>query len=349
MAIDEAQLYQVNSWVQLAPALNSWQQNTQLFFTGVPSGLRTSLLYYADKKLSGFKTYVIPAHNNPYYTQEDDIDNIKRYGGRETDDYVQLVCGGHGKAAYSVITRDQIEQLPYDFYRIVYTNEHMKAGMHYTALDTPNLSEYDQLAVGMDCGYVDPSIISILGFKGGRWYVALRYVLKRIDFETQKQFLHHLMKVYRFSRIGIDAASGGGGMQIIHALLNHPDFTAIDYRDIVVPVMFSERIPVGYDTDGKEMTVTTKTFGANLLVQQLQQKEIVLSEVDYELVSELERMTKQRGVSGMDTYYILSEKGNGAATEDHNFASMICFCVATRDMSFQKKRRKKLGRTGGKF
>jgi hypothetical protein len=157
------------------------------------------------------------------------------------------------------------------------------------------------------------------------------------------------MEKYKFAKIGIDASSAGGGMGMIDSLLHREDFKSIKYDHVIVPVAFGERIPVGFTTDGRELSVTTKSYGASLLVQHLQEHTIRLSEVDYELVSELERITKQRGVSNDDRYFILSEKGNGASTEDHNFASMICFTIATRDLSFQQRRRRTLVRPRGRF
>lgn len=349
ITIDEAQVFLVKSWTQLSPSLNAWERNTQLFFAGVPSGLRQSLLYHAEFKLQGFKTYHVPAHNNPFYTQEDDLENIKKYGGRDTDDYQQLVLGEHGKASSAVIMRDQMAQQPFDFHRIVYTNNHIAQGIAFQTLDRPNLTEFDFLCAGIDCGYVDPTVISILGYKQGSWYVVVRYVLRRVDFRIQEDFVHWLMEKYHFAKIGIDASSAGGGMGMIDSLLHRDDFKTIDYSNVIVPVVFGERIPVGFTTDGRELTTTTKTYGASLLVQHLQEHTIVLSEVDYELVSELERITKQRGVSNDDRYFILSEKGNGASPDDHNFASMICFTIATRDLSFQRRKRRALVRPRGRF
>lgn len=349
--IDEAQLFTINAWTQLAPALNDWEQMTQVFITGVPNGLRNSLLYYAEKKLSQYKVYSVPAHNNPYYTKENNLENVKRYGGIDTDEYQQLVLGEHGKAAFSVLTRDQIKQQPYDMHKYTFTNEHITQGKHYSSvLDLLDFNKYSTLCAGIDTGYVDPTVITVMGLNDkGLWVVLVRYVLKRIDFPTQEKIIHYLHKHYKFDKIGLDIGAGGGGTQILHSFLYREDYKSVNYAETIVPVQFNERIAVGYDTEGKELTVSTKTLGAELLVQQLQQGSIILSQMDFELVSELERITKQRSMNGDDRYFILSDKGNGASTEDHNFASMICFCIATRDLSFQKKRRKRLGRTGGGY
>lgn len=236
-------------------------------------------------------------------------------------------------------------------HKYVYSNELMNQGIQYTkALELLEFPQYSMLCAGIDTGYVDPTVITVMGLNDkGVWRVLFRYALRRIDFPMQEKIIHYLHKHYKFDKIGLDIGAGGGGTQILHSFLYREDYKTADYANTIVPVQFNERIAVGYDTEGKELTVSTKTLGAGLLVQQLQQGSIVLSQMDFELVSELERITKQRSLNGDDRYFILSDKGNGASTEDHNFASMICFCIATRDLSFQKRKRKKLGRTGGGY
>jgi hypothetical protein len=130
--------------------------------------------------------------------------------------------------------------------------------------------------------------------------------------------------------------------------LYRPEYARKKYADRIIPVQFGERVIVGFNSEGKELTQTTKTLGAGLLVQSLQQNLLYLSEIDHAAISELERITKMRGISGDDRYFILSEKGNGASPHDHIFASLICWSIATRDLSFQKPKKKKLGKATGK-
>jgi hypothetical protein len=56
----------------------------------------------------------------------------------------------------------------------------------------------------------------------------------------------------------------------------------------------------------------------------------VFSELDFEAVSELERITKRTTASGADSYYILSETGTGASNNDHIFAAFICWAMVER-------------------
>lgn len=351
ISVDEAQLFNIGAWNQLNPSWNSWERKKQIFVCGVSNGLRTSLLYYADKKLSGWKRYHIPSHNNPYYDRQTDLDNIKKYGGEESDDYQQLVIGKHGAASFTVITRDQIKQDTYPFYNYRFGATEISRGVSFELhLERPELKDYVSICAGIDCGYVDPTIINVIGLnKSGIWRCLLRYKIQRVDFTVQERIIDWLDSFYKFDKIGIDAGSGGGGVQMLHSFLYRDQYKRKGYEGRIVPVQFGERIAVGFDSNGKELMQTTKTLGATLLIQRLQQRELMLSEIDHEAVSELERMTKLRGINGDDRYFILSEKGNGASENDHIFASFICWAIATRDLSFQKKRRKKLGRSGGAF
>lgn len=190
---------------------NIGEQRTQVFVCAVPNGLRTTLCYNADRKLTTWKRYRIPSHNNPYYTQEMDLENIKKYGGEDTDDYQQLVLGRHGNAAFTVITRDQITQKTYPFFTFKYTGADINKGTKFEdVLERPDLSRYTSLTAGIDCGYVDPSVISIVGLTDmGIWEYAARYVLQRVDMNTQEKIVSWLDEQYHFDKVGIDIGSGG--------------------------------------------------------------------------------------------------------------------------------------------
>lgn len=349
MSIDEAQIFGIQAWNELQPAYNSWEKEKQIVVMGVSNGLRNSLLYHADKKLSGFKRYLIPAHNNPYYSRQDDIDNLKRLGGEESDEYQQQVLGRHGTAAFAVLNRDQIKTESLDIYRYRYTGNEIQRNIPYqTHLERVAFPNYDFVVCGIDCGFVDPTIISIIGYKNGTWYMLARYIFHRVDFATQEKIIDWLDQFYHFQVIGIDIGSGGGGTQMLHSFLYRQEYSAQNYEGRIIPVQFGEKVAVGYDSEGKELTQTTKTLGASLLVQNIQAHQLVFSEHDHEAISQLERITKQKSINGDDRYFILSEKGNGASPDDHLFASLICWAIATRDMSFQKRKRKKLGKSSGK-
>jgi hypothetical protein len=71
---DETQLFPMQAYVQLRPAFNQWEANTQQFWCGVPSGGRDgNVLYFMDQRSKVFKKYRIPATENPYWRQSDHI------------------------------------------------------------------------------------------------------------------------------------------------------------------------------------------------------------------------------------------------------------------------------------
>lgn len=347
--IDEAQLYLTGAFTQLQPVLNTWEARKQMFLCGVPSGLRNSALYQTSVKSGRYKWYRVPAHNNPYYSLEDDIENRKRYGGEESDEFQQLVLGKHGTAAFSVITRDQMMTKPYPVYQYAYTGVELSAGKPFQhVLELPPITgNYVNVAFGIDTGYVDPTIISVFVLRdNGTWEIHVRYKLVRIDYPTQEKIIDWIDTLYTPDKIGMDI--GAAGVNMYHGFVNRDEFKHKNYAARMTPVQFGERVAVGYDTDGKEMMSTTKTLGATNLVQMLQQHTLVLSELDQEALSQLERITRQRSIDGSERYYILSDKGNGAAADDHLFAAFICFAIAIRDLSFMKRKRRKLGRSSGK-
>lgn len=87
---DEMQLFPLNAWTQLQPTYNSWENKRQQIHAGVPNGLRNSVLYLLDMQTPKYKKYRIPAPNNPFYTYENYLDDLRRYGGEQDDRFQQL-------------------------------------------------------------------------------------------------------------------------------------------------------------------------------------------------------------------------------------------------------------------
>lgn len=346
--IDEGQVFSLPAYRQVQPVLNKWEKNIQTLMAGVPNGLTNSALYYADQRSSTFKRYRIPAPNNPFFTEADYNAAIKDYGGIESDLFQQLVLGKWGKGSEQVITQDDIAQHKQEFYNARYTSEDKARGISYKEkLQKPDLAMYDLLYTGIDTGFVDPTIIQIFGLRQGRWELVARYRLLRIEFPEQEQIINWLDDTYHFGKIAIDLGSGGNAPAIIQSLMSRAEYKSKQYDKRILGVMFNEHTVLGYDEKGIEIKGDIKTAAAKELVQFLQGKQIALSEVDSEGLSELERIARQRGISGNDKYFILSENGKGQARADHIFSSFLTFAWAIRDMTYIKNKRKKLGRTTG--
>ena len=328
--IDEAQLYPPNAYTQLLPIINYWEPKTQLLITGVSNGLRNSVLYLVDQKDPKFKKYRIPSHNNPFYSREQDLQNLRDWGGENDDRYVQLVLGRHGSAAFQILTRDdfKVESFPFHNYRYQ-SNQKMK-GIHYhEVLGTPAIPESIQLVMAIDTGFVDPTIIQLIGMdKYHIWRTYCRYHLNRIDFTEQRKIIHWLATEYNVQTIAMDIGAGGGGAGIMHALLHEDEYKNDNYNQRIVPVIFNEKIVVGLRESGEEVADDAKSHGTKVLVIEVQSSRLVFSDVDHEGISQLERISKQKLSTGKDRYFVLSDRGSGADSNDHIYASYICFGIA---------------------
>jgi len=332
---DETQLFPLLAWTQLMPALNTWQKEKQIVAAGVHNGLRNSVLYLLDYQTPKYKKYRIPSHNNPYYTYEDDIDNIRKYGGEQDDRYQNLVLGRPGAAAFQVIPRESIITETFAFSRQVYNSGHVNKGINYDdVLQRPSLPEDTQtVVIAIDPGFVDPTIIQVIARdKKGIWRTYIRYRLIRIDFNQQQKIIDWVAHYYNAAIITIDIGAGGQGPSIMHNLMHGDEYKSRKYESRMIGVQFSEQIISGYDEEGEEIKQDTKGYAANELAKIVQEGRLIFSEFDHEGVSQLERIAKQKSTSGKDRYFVLNDKGAGADEEDHIFASYITFVMAIRNI-----------------
>lgn len=347
---DECQLFPMNAYSQLMPAYNGWEKKRQQFWAGVPNGLRNTVLYMVDQKSDKYKKYRIPSHNNPYYSKNNNIEEIKRFGGEQSDGYQQMVLGRHGSAAFQVIPRDSIITETFEFTSKLYASGHKYKGQTYAdVLTRPKLPDYlTSLVMAIDPGFVDSCIIQIMGRdKKGIWRTYIRYRLNRIDFKEQEKIIHWLAQHYNIQNIAIDIGAGGGGSGIMHSLIHGDEYKNKNYESKIRSIQFSEHIIAGYNELGEELKQDAKSFAANELAKFVQEGQLVFSEIDQEGISQMERVAKQKSMNGRDQYFVMSDKG-GKDNDDHIFASYICFMMAIREEVIYQARRK-LGKPKGAF
>lgn len=348
--IDEAQIFNLGAYTQLRPVENSWEPKVQWFISGVPSGLRNSVLYQVDQKSQQFKKYRIPSHNNPYFTREDDITRIRESGGENSDEYQQQVLGRHGSAAFQVLSAESITREPYDFfiYRYSITNKN-KGETYQDALDRPKLPDGLMFIVAaLDTGLVDPTVINVIGLDNkGIWRVYVRYRLTRIDFPEQERIFNWIDDAYHFQQIGIDIGPGGGGSGVMQGLILRDEYKHKRYAERIKGFNNSEGIVVGMDDNNQEIKQDAKSYAAENLVKRIEDGNIRFSEIDAEGTSELEKIAKIRSIGGIDRYFIMSDTGKGRGTNDHHFASMLVFALLTKDSHLVRQKKRKLGRSGG--
>lgn len=292
--------------------------------------MRNSVLYLLDHTPK-YKKYHIPAHNNPYYTYEDDLDNIRKYGGEQDDRYQQLVLGKHGQAAFQVIPRDSMVVETYPFYNFRYNSSHVLRGIKFQDhLERPRISN-DHIFMAIDPGFVDPTIIHIMGRDNkGTWRTYIRYRLTRIDFTEQELIIDWLASFYNPYCIALDIGAGGQGPSILHHLMYDDRFRGKKYDKRCIGVNFSENVIAGYDLEGEELMQDSKSYAANELSTIVQESRLIFSELDHEGMNELERVAKQKSLTGKDRYFVLSEKGTTADENDHIFAAYLVWVLGIR-------------------
>ena len=331
IAGDEMQLFPMTAFNQLQPTLNSWEPRVQEIYCGVPNGLRNSALYDLDMRRAKYKKYRIPSPNNPYFTLDDWNDALRKYGGIEEDIFQQLVLGRHGSASFQVIPRDAFVTEAFNFYSHRFSNSDKLKGKKFEdVLELHPIKDQDAILFSIDTGFSDPTIIQVIGMKNEKYRTFVRYRLTKIDYPEQERIIHYLAKHYNPSKISIDAGAGGGGAGMYQSLTTREEFSQGKYNERMVTVLFNERVPVGRTDDDTELTEVFRSWGSKELARMVTEGSIIFSEIDVEGISQLERLTRQKRITGNDHYFIMGERGNGASDEDHIFASYLCFIYSLR-------------------
>lgn len=297
-----------------------------------------------------YKRYHIPSHMNPFYSFDDDQENIRKYNGEQDDRYQQLVLGRHGQAAFQVIPRESMIVETFAFNSFQYNSGHTNKGIRFDEhLKRPALpSDVETTIIAIDPGFVDSAIIQVFGRTKGIWRTYVRYRLRRIDFNEQQNIIHWIAQFYQSPRIAIDIGAGGNGSAIMHNLMYNETYRGHQYDKRMIGVQFSEKLVSGYDDVGDELFQDAKGYAANELAQLIQEGRLVFSELDHEGMGELERVAKQKTTSGHDRYFVLSDRGAGPDPEDHIFAAYIVWALAIRSEVLNPTLRK-LGRPKGSY
>jgi hypothetical protein len=342
---DEMQIFPIAAFTQLGPTYNSWEPNAQQFFAGVPNGLREgNVLYLTDQRSPKFKKYRIPAHQNPFYTYQEDRENLLKYGGEDSDDYQHLVLGRHGEPAFSIIPRDKIITEPFEFWTHRYSQTDKHAGKHFkNVLQLHKLpaSQTDTLVLAVDTGYADPTVAQVIGKdKNGVWRTFVRYRLTRIPFPEQADIIDWLDNFYGFNLICVDLGAGGGGIGVSQDLQSTRFSKSKRYDKRIYGVRFGDYIDNGETSGGTPLKTQAKSYAGQELARLITEGSMVFSEIDMEGVSQMERVAYQRRSDGTNQYFILSDRGTGKSGDDHIFASYVVFTLALLTALFERPKKK---------
>lgn len=345
MKFDEAQLFPMPAWIQIQPALNTWERPIQQLICGVPNGQREgNVLYLADQILDKFKRYHIPAPINPRWSYSEHMTAIRQYGGEDSQDFMNLVLGKHGEPSFTLIPYESIVRDPYEFYSYRFSQDDKSNGKLYSEkLQLPKVKKEHMYrsVMSIDTGYTDPTLIQLIGQDdAGVWRTLVRWRLTRIPFPEQAEIIAWIDRQYDVDRIAIDLGAGGNGIGIMQDLMSERFPASRKYAKRIHGVRFNDMIVAGQDPSGNDLKTQVKSYAAQTLSKMVAEKELHFSELDLEGISQMVRISAQKLASGENRYFILSETGAGTAADDHIFASYICFVACLAFMELRKERKK---------
>lgn len=345
--IDEASYFPWGTWIELQPTFNTWIEGSQMFVSGVPTGQRDhNVLYFTDQEDPNYTKFNIPQQQNPRYTEKDEIRNRKQFGGVDAEDYIHLVLGRHGTPVYALFSREKMKLTLYDapVFKIMGAKlREMPTLLTDTLRILPDIpSRVKQVAMGIDLGYSEPTVIAVLIKVQNFWRFVTRIVLTQVPYPQQQKFIADLDMKYHPDFIGIDA--GGAGKPVIQNLIHEDRYESQRLYERVVAVDFNSRIHVGYDQDGEELKERAKVYGMQRLQEMINGHRLIISSADEDIISELERTVYSRSPSGNIIYRTMTERG-GKYGNDHNVAALLAFVLAwfnKYDSQLYRRKRKKL-------
>lgn len=327
--LDEAGFYPWGTWMELQPVLNTWQPGHQLVVSGVPTGLREkNVLFFATEGTDQFSVHKFNAFDNPRYTEEQHQEDLKTYGGKDSDDYIHFVLGEHGNPSYSLFDRDMMEIETYPVYKLSLSgltigediNEYVKRIQMLPPLPEDAVDSY----FGIDLGYTEPTALFLFWQdKKGKIRMHFKIRMTKVPYPIQQKIFYYLDDMYSPRFLAID--EGSSGRSVIQELRMSPEFRDKRYDSRVIPVNFSEFVVVGYAGD-KEIKQRVKIAAVEHLQRMVHNKLLVFSTTDMDTITELEKMTYVKKPNGDIVFRMMTSTGRpGVGGEDHFASALLCF------------------------
>jgi hypothetical protein len=329
--VDESGLYPWKTFLELQPTLNTFTSGYRLITSGVPTGLReNNVNWHCDQENSSYTKHNVSSLENPRFSN-DDLERAKEmYGGEESDEFIHNVLGKHGRPVFALFDRAVMEISNYPVYKLTLDGtkyfDNILEYVNKLAI-FPGLPDKDTKCIfGIDLGYTDPTAIVILYLDSlHRFKIHGRIQLNKVNYFIQEKIIDILDTKFKPLVIGID--EGSAGKAVIPRLQEHEEFAHKNFNKRIIPINFSSQIVLGTDSNGNEIKSKTKPFSVSVLQDYTNNHKIVYSSTDLELITELERMTYSKTVTGDIVYKTLTERG-GKAGEDHFTSAMLCATMA---------------------
>lgn len=330
--IDEAALYEWKSWIEMQPTINKHTPGYRLIVAGVHSGVRDeNVLYFVDQISDSFTKHRHSALENPRYSEKQHQDDIKRYGGVDSDDYIRNVLGLPGRPSYAIFDRSLMSISNYPTFKIVLDGLRLKEDiseyLNHLRMLPPLPDEARDCIIGVDLGYSpDPTAIWVMyKNRSGVFKFHAKIRMNKVSYPLQMKLLDYLDSKYKPLVIGID--EGNTGKSEIQRLKLDPALAHKNYAERVVPVAFKSNIIMGKDAEGEDIKQELKPFIVTVAQEFTNSGRLVYTSTDYDFISELERMTHTKTANGNDVYRTLGIAG-GQMGEDHFTSAMLCALMA---------------------
>lgn len=331
--VDESGYYPWGTFIEMQPTLNTFTQGYRMIIAGVPDGRREkSVCYHASEENSNYSKHHTTALQNPRFTEEDHQKAIEQYGGDDSDDYIHLVLGQHGRPVFALFDRGNfiINSDPVYKLSIDGLNLGQALGEYYQRISIlPPLPNKNHKAIfGVDLGYTEPTAIYVLYLtEMGRIHFHAKIQFNKVSYPVQEKLLDLLDDKYDPVLIGIDKGSGGQGIHVVQTLTEHVNYAHKKYAKKLIPIDFASNIIIGVGADGEEIKNKAKPLSVSVLQEYTNNHKIVYSSTDLETITELERMTYTKNPSGEIVYRTLTPRG-GKKGEDHFTSALLCASLA---------------------
>lgn len=329
--LDESGYFPWGTFIESQPTLNTFTDGHRYMVSGVPTGLREkNVNYHCDQENSNYSKHRISAYQNPRFSPEDKLRAIEQYGGEDADDYIHLVLAEHGKPLFSLFDRSSMKIESDPVYKLEINGLTLQKNIteYITKISMlPSIKDkrIDTL-MGIDLGYTEPTAIFIMYFDNKdriRFHAKIK--LEKVSYDIQEKIIDLLDTKYNPVLLGID--KGSAGINTIHHLQNDLDYINKNYEKRIIPIDFSSSVILGIDSDGTELKSKTKPFAVSVLQDYVNNHKVIFSSTDIETITELERMTYSKSVTGEITYKTLTIHG-GKKGEDHFTSALLCGTLA---------------------
>jgi hypothetical protein len=329
--LDESGYFPFGTFLEFIPTLNTFTSGYRRIVSGVPTGLRErNVCYRCDQEDSSYTKHNISALQNPRFSEEDRLLAVNQYGGEDSDDYIHLILGEHGKPVFALFDRTFMEISNYPVYKLILDGMlyHDNIAEYVNKLSIfPGLPDRDSDCIlGIDLGFTEPTAIVIMYLdKLGRLKFHGRIRLNKVNYFIQERIIDWLDTKFKPIIIGID--EGSAGKAVIPRLQEHEDYLHKNFAKRIVPINFSTNTIMGITSDGEEIKSKTKPLSVSILQDYSNNHKIVYSNTDLEMITELERMTYTKTPTGEIVYRTLTERG-GKKGEDHFTSALLCGTLA---------------------